>query len=358
MGTSYIQLSVDERIEIARLRADGYTLEAIGLCLHRHASTISRELRRNSQPTKQYAGGYAPVRAHELTQRRRRWDARFKRVREPALRTYVGEGLATGWPRAMGYSPEQISGRLARDNRTRTCPAELVGLSISHESIYRFVYYRSAQKDYWHRLLPRAKSRRGRFKRHRIGPSERIPGRVSVRQRDAQANTRQVFGHWEGDLMLFSTYGQAVLVAHERTSRVCFYRKQPDKQALNVFHALQQLFAPLPTQARRSITFDNGTEFSLHQRLNQELTMATYFCDTYSPWQKGGVENAIGRARHDIPRKTDLARLSQDALDGIARKHNHTPRKCLNYQTPAEVFLQHLNTLHFNCESTFPPARE
>ena len=352
MGTSYTQLSVDERIELARLRADGYTLEAIGLCLNRHASTISRELRRNSQPTKQYAGGYAPVRAHELTQRRRRWDARYKLVREPALQTYVGKCLATG------YSPEQISGRLARDNRTRDCPAELLGLSISHESIYRFVYYRSAQKDYWHRLLPRAKSRRGRFKRDRIGPSERIPGRVSIAERDAQVNTRQTFGHWEGDLMLFSTYGQAVLVAHERTSRVCFYRKQPDKQALHVFDALHQLFEPLPQAARRSITFDNGTEFSLHQRLNQELNMTTYFCDTYSPWQKGGVENAIGRARRDIPRKTDLATLSQHDLDRIARKHNNTPRKCLDYQTPAESFLQHLNALHFNCESISPPSRE
>jgi transposase, IS30 family len=352
MGTSYTQLSVDERIELARLRTDGYTLEAIGLCLNRHASTISRELKRNSKPTKQYAGGYAPVRAHELSERRRRWNARFKLVREPALRTYVGEGLA------MGCSPEQISGRLARDNRTRTCAVELQGLSISHESIYRFIYYRSAQKDYWHRLLPRAKSRRGRFKHNRIGPSERIPGRVSINEREAKANTRQTFGHWEGDLMLFSTYGQAVLVAHERTSRVCFYRKQPNKQALNVFHALHQLFMPLPPAARRSITFDNGTEFSLHQRLNQELNMATYFCDKYSPWQKGGVENAIGRARRDIPRKIDLAGLNQSDLDRIAQKHNHTPRKCLNYQTPAEAFLQHLNTLHFNCESTFPLSRE
>jgi transposase, IS30 family len=352
MGTSYTQLSVDERIEIARLRTDGYSFETIGKRLGRHASTISRELRRNSQPTKQYVGGYKPMRAHQLAERRRRWDARFKLVREPALRTYVGEGLA------MGYSPEQISGRLARDNRTRDCPAQLQGLSISHESIYRFIYYRSAQKDYWHRLLPCAKSRRGRFKRNRTGPSERIPGRVSINEREAKANTRQTFGHWEGDLMLFSTYGQAVLVAHERTSRVCFYRKQPNKQALNVFSALHQLFTPLPPAARRSITFDNGTEFSLHQRLNQELNMATYFCDTYSPWQKGGVENAIGRARRDIPRKTDLARLNQSDLDRIARKHNHTPRKCLSYQTPAEVFLQHLNALHFNCESTFPPARE
>ncbi len=352
MGTSYTQLSVDERIELARLRADGYSLEAIGLCLKRHASTISRELHRNSQPTKQYDGGYQPLRAEALAQRRRRWDARYKLVREPALRTYVGECLA------MGYSPEQISGRLAQLHRTRTCPAALLGLSISHESIYRYVYYRSAQKDYWRRLLPRAKSRRGRFKRNRIGPSERIPGRVSVKTRDAQANTRQAFGHWEGDLMLFSTYGQAVLVAHERTSRVCFYRKQPDKQALHVVQTLQQWFAPLPSAARRSITFDNGTEFSLHQRLNQQLHMATYFCDTYSPWQKGGVENAIGRARRDLPRKTDLAELSQHELDRLARKHNHTPRKCLGYLTPAESFLQHLNALHFNCESTSPLPRE
>lgn len=350
MGTSYTQLSAEERIEIGHLRAAGHSLAFIGSKLGRSASSISRELRRNAKPTKKYAGGYEPLRAHELALRRRRWDARFKLAREHALRHYVGECLA------MGCSPEQISGRLALENANSSAAPELAGLCISHEAIYRYIYHRSGQKDYWHRLLPRAKARRGRFQRKR-GPSELIAGRVSVREREAKANAREVFGHWEGDLMLFSTYGQALLVAHERRSRACFLRKQPNKTAALVHHSLRQLFAPLPKWARRSIAFDNGSEFSQHQRLNVELDMSTYFCDQHSPWQKGGIENAIGRARRDLPRKCDLSTLTQAQLDLIAQKYNNTPRKCLGYRTPAEVFLQQLQALHFNRERTSPPAR-
>jgi IS30 family transposase len=85
--------------------------------------------------------------------------------------------------------------------------------------------------------------------------------------------------------------------------------------------------------------------------------MATYFCDTHSPWQKGGIENAIGRLRRRLPRKTDLATLPDHELDAIVLSYNTTPRKCLGYRTPAEVFSQLLETLHFNRESTSPPAR-
>src|ERR1044071_6068881 len=78
--------------------------------------------------------------------------------------------------------------------------------------------------------------------------------------------------------------------------------------------------------------------------------MRTFFCDPHAPWQKGGVENAIGRMRRGLPRKTDLATLSHQPLLCLLRAYNHTPRKCLNYKTPAEVFTRDL--LHFKCEST------
>ena len=150
MGQCYGQLSLEERVEIYRLHAGGRSQNEIASALDRAPSTISRELRRNSRPTKVWNGGYEPVRAQQLAERRRRWDGRFKLARQTDLRNCVGESLA------MGHSPEQIAGRLAQEHGR---------VIISHESIYRFIYHRAAQKDCWHRLLPRHKRRRGRRRR-------------------------------------------------------------------------------------------------------------------------------------------------------------------------------------------------
>ena len=140
MGQSYEHLRLRERVEIELWRRAGCSLRWIGRRLGRSASTISRELRRNARPTKQWRATYAGERAHALAKRRRRWDARFKLARQPDLCALVRQSLA------MGHSPEQIAGRLTREQGRRI---------ISHASIDRFIYHRSAQKDHWHRLLPR-----------------------------------------------------------------------------------------------------------------------------------------------------------------------------------------------------------
>src|ERR1700704_1850679 len=126
MGQCYGQLSLEERVEIYRLHAGGRSQNEIASALERAPSTISRELRRNSRPTKVWMGGYEPVRAQQLAERRRRWDGRFKLARQPDLRNCVGKSLA------MGHSPEQIAGRLALEHGR---------VIISHESIYRFIYH-------------------------------------------------------------------------------------------------------------------------------------------------------------------------------------------------------------------------
>src|SRR5260370_36813630 len=130
MGKCYGQLSLEERVEIYRLHAGGRSQNEIASALDRAPSTISRELRRNSRPSKVWTGGYEPVRAQRLAERRRRWDGRFKLARQPDLRDGGGNNLA------MGHSPEQISGRLALENR----PA-----IMSHESICRFSHHRATQ---------------------------------------------------------------------------------------------------------------------------------------------------------------------------------------------------------------------
>ncbi len=299
-------------------------MRSIAARLDRSASTISRELRRNARTTKQWSGPYDGERAHGLTARRRRWNARFKLARQPDLAADVRQRLA------MGQSPEQIAGRLARE-QGRTI--------ISHESIYRFIYHRADQPDpSWYRLLPRRKSRRGRLAGPGGSLSKLIKQRVSITERPPEVAERQVAGHWEADLMLFGKRNRALLVLHERLCRYTVLVKIPDKTADTVGQKLVAFFASLPEALRASVTFDNGGEFARHHRLGEELAIPTYFCDPHKPWQKGGIENAIGRMRRYLPSTTDLEALPTDGIDIVMRRYNDTPRKILGYTTPAELF--------------------
>jgi len=325
MGEDYGQLSLEERIEIYRLHAAGKSRRSIATGLGRSASTISRELRRNSVRTKAWPGGYEPVRAHHLAERRRRWDCRFKLERQPDLRDRVRDGLAMGW------SPEQIAGRLTLENG-RTL--------ISPESIYRFIYHRSAQKDYWHRLLPRAKHKRGRPGRLGGSMVDIIKHRRPLSERPAEVQDRQRPGHWEADFMLFAQCGQSILVAHERSSRFTIIQRPRDRKAQTTAQHLACMLMAMPQAMRRTITFDNGPEFAQHHQLADRIGIQTYFCDVRSPWQKGGIENAIGRLRRFLPRKTNLDAIDQASILAAAHQYNHTPRKCLDFKTPAEAFSQ------------------
>jgi len=337
MERKYEHLSLEERNTIARLRADGQSFRKIAASLGRSASSISREINRNQGRQV----GYRPVYADE-----RAWARRWrgsKMARQPGLQKLVLDRLSGGW------SPEQIAGRLER---------EKADLRISHESIYRFIYAQIARtNDYaWRRYLPRGKSKRGWYRRPHQ-PVHHISDRVSIEQRPLYIEKRRQKGHWETDLLHPRKSGAAVLVAVERASRFVLLAKQPGKHAAPVAEQLTNWFSPMPSGLRRSLTQDNGPEFFLHHRLNP-IGVKTYFCHPHHPWQKGSVENMNGRLRRYIPLGTDPESFSNDDLQALARRLNHTPRKCLGFKTPAEVFLPLLQPLHFKCESTFPLARE
>src|SRR5580698_8769873 len=333
MGRSYEQLSLDDRCEIARLQGNGCSVRQIATALDRSPSTVSRELKRNGGAQV----GYKPSYAQQQT-RARRWKG-SRLERDESLRAAVMERLASGW------SPEQIAGRLAREQGRKV---------ISYESIYRFIYAQLARtKDYrWRRYLPRGKSKRGCRGRKGGGSPNFIEGRVSLAERPIEAADRGTCGHWEADLMMFAKYGQAVLTVHERKSRLLLAIRLTSKKADGVARHLLDLFGAMPPSSRQTVTFDNGTEFARHLAL-QSLAIETFFCDPYAPWQKGGIENAIGRMRRFIPRKTDLATLSRGRFRDLIAVYNNTPRKCLDFNTPAETFAQ---LLHFECESTSRPS--
>ena len=146
-----------------------------------------------------------------------------------------------------------------------------------------------------------------------------------------------------------------VLTLHERRSGLYMAQRLPSKAADPVADALTQVLSAFPAQWRQSITFDNGTEFARHYRL-QQLGFETFYCNTRSPWKKGGVENAISRLRRGLPRKTDLSTVPPERFTQLVQATNNTPRKCLEYRTPAEIFANEV--LHLKCESTFPCSWE
>jgi IS30 family transposase len=330
MGQYYDHFTRQERSEIARLRQAGRSIRQIAADLDRSASSISRELKRNHGAQVGYKADYAQQQA-----RARRWTgSRLQRNAE--LRSLVLDRLKLGW------SPEQIAGWLNRQKAATT---------ISHESIYRFIYaqIRRTNDGAWRNYLPRARYKRG-WRGRRASPASLIKDRISITLRPQAVEHRRTFGHWEGDLMLFAAPGQAILVGLERKSRVVLLAKQPSKASQPAVGKLAAWFRPLDRRLRKTITLDNGTEFAQHFVLTDELAIRTFFCDPHSPWQKGAIENAIGRLRRSLPRKTNLNTIDDVLLSAYVAAYNNTPRKCLGFKSPAQVFLAQV--LHFKCEST------
>ena len=328
----YRQLSIEERCEIARLRAEGASVREVARRLDRAASTVTRELRRNASPT----GGYRPSVAHDRAWGRRWCGPRLERDEE--LRADVLGRLR------RGCSPEQVAGQLARAEGRKV---------ISYESVYRFVYGQSTRgKDYgWRRYLPQGKWKRGRRGRKGGSSASFISLRRPIAERPLAAADHQTCGHWEADTMLFGRSGEVVLALHERHSRLVIAARAPSKAAGPIAETIAGVLGPLPPVFRQTVTFDNGTEFAV-------ITSSTVWASRPSsatPTRRGGVENAIGRLRRFLPRKTVLADVSEERFTLIMQTYNNTPRKCLGYRTPAEVFMAQV--LHFKCESTFPLSR-
>jgi IS30 family transposase len=326
--SNYTHLCPSERDQIAELKAQGFGPTAISRAIGRDKSTISRELRRNAHVD----GAYRPVFAEGSYRFRRQREALLEK--DDRLRRFVLDRLAEGW------TPEQITGWLKRGIE--------IGLpALSTETIYAFIF-RSGQKaqKLW-RYLTRRKASRGRRARR---SKDQITGKTHISERSEAANTRDEAGHWEGDLVICKN-NRPLLVLHERKTRLTIMTRLASKTAAETVTAITGILTQLDPRMRRSMTFDNGGEFAQHSLLKDALKMATYFCDAYASWQKGGIENANGRIRRWLPRQTDLDELSDEDIQDVAMTINLTPRKCLGFRSPAEAFLNELGkslTIRFN----------
>ena len=306
MEKRYTHLCCAERDEIFRLLKDGISRRKIAQHLKRDVATISREIRRN-----QNSLGYLPDTAQrKATTRRKR--GRFKIDRYPELKSALLEGLAKRW------SPEQIAAFCY--GKTTFC----------HETIYRYIYHSPyAIKFGLYTCLWREKPRRTK-RRYRKSRSK-IPDRISIHQRSEHINNRKHYHHWEADLVHFGKQKQNLITAVERKSRFLLIVNNPDgKQAESVAARLGAAIAPYRP---KSITLDNGMEFAEHR----SLPAKTYFCDPYSSWQKGSVENANGLIRRFLP-KSYRGEITHEMLENIQHLINNRPRKCLGWKSPVEIF--------------------
>ena len=318
----YRQMSLEERIKIAQLWQSKSSITQIAKVLGRSVSTVSRELRRNEAPP----GEYWPDTAQRKTLDRRQRLGLLDRNHR--LQVFVRDKLCHHY-----WTPEQIAGWLT--HRQSKLP------SLSHETIYAWLYKPLQRKEKLWKFLPRHKAKRG-LRKSRGAGAHRIPNRISISERPHEIETKKVFGHWEGDLMAFQKNSQHILVLRERKSM--FTRSVPlaSKHAALTAQSLIKVMEEIPPRARQSLTIDNGNEFAAHETWLKEIGLPSYFCDPYASWQKGGIENTNGRLRRDLPRNSNIHTMPSEDFDETIDNYNSTPRKSLGWLTPTEAFNKNL----------------
>lgn len=318
---SYRQLTLDERYQIQALCNQRMCLAAIARQLGRHRSTIARELERNSIYNEGRAAYYHAEPARRKTAQRRAQKGRLERKIQGELQTLVEQKLRLAW------SPEQVSGRLWREQ----------GIRVSHETIYQHVIRDSKENSGTLRYCLRF----GGYKHHRLRKStqaERTRERKHhIEDRPAEANNRLELGHWERDCVVGTRGGAALLTMVDRKSRYSRIRRVARLDSDEVAAATLDALAGI-RRITKTLTNDNGAEFGRDQRLSERLNAPIYFCTPSSPWQRGSVENLNGLIRQFVRKRTSIDALRADLPAALEDTLNHRPRKTLGFRTPHEVF--------------------
>jgi IS30 family transposase len=316
---AYHHITDTQRLEIGILRKKNYSLREIADEIGCNFSSVSREIARN-RLRKKYDGKAAKIKAR---QRRRYSKFQGMKVRDhPELQAFIVAHLMKGW------TPEEIGGRLKK--KQKTLPY------ISAKGIYKWLYSVHGQKYCPLLCSQQSKPKKRRPKAQR----SMIPNRVGIEERPEEANKRSTFGHGETDTMVSgkrhdSTAALAVL--HERKARFTRLKKIPNMKPKSMTHALKKMGKSLKLS---TLTYDNGIENRDHETVANTLKISTYFCNLYHSWEKGGVENTIGRIRRYIPKGSNLADFSDRDIAKIEHWLNHTPRKCLDWSTPYEIMIE------------------
>ncbi len=319
MGKQYSHLTFLDRQIIDKLllqgRSKAFIAEHLGVSL----STIYRELQRNNRVNARNGKFYySSWIAQRFYIRRRQRPSKLNQ--DKALRDIVYKKLRSGW------SPWQIEWHIRY---------EVPDLqNITHETIYRHIYGHWTRRNEFTPHL-----RRKRLARIKHGSrKKREMDKYPLSYRPEAVNKREIFGHWECDLMVFKKGMKGNLITlTERQSRYSISIKNPDRKshptAFGIITALKKIKSYV-----HSITFDQGTEFSQFELIKDCLETKIYFCAPASPHEKGGIENRNGVIRTVYPRNHDIMKTPQKEIDSVIASINERPMLCLNYRSPKKLF--------------------
>ncbi len=306
-------LTTEERDRIAQLKYRGANQKEIARALKRSPATISRELRRNRTGTEYYAGM-----AQQHAERRRRERPIIRKMDNPEINQAVRHGVTQYW------SPEQIAGRL----KLESCDGER---QLTARTIYNWIQ-RDEYREHWRSFL----RRRGK----RPFPRRKPAGvGAPIDQRPDVIEERLRLGDFEGDTVLGPPGRGGLATLVDRKSRYTIIVKIRSKDAHHVHQKIKERVKELHEERRRSITFDNGTEFARCRRLEKHLGMELYFAEPGCPHQRGTNENTNGLIRQYFPKGTDFRDVTHYEVREVEHLLNDRPRECLGYRTPNEVFF-------------------
>jgi transposase, IS30 family len=318
---SYHHINQYERDRIQRLLDEGADEAAVARVLGRDKSTIGREIERNRRTRgkitavnkQQYEAGTAGHKAYAKRLYAKHKGKKIESNRD--LRQYIIRGLKKNW------GPDEISGSMKVEQQP---------FYASKTTIYEWLYSEWGQAYTKYLYTKRHKPKPRKLKTEKV----MIPDRTGIEQRPETVNDRSEYGHHEADTIVSgkSSGGRAALAVDvERKSRLVSARKTPNLKPKTFSGAMRKIKNKFTCM--KSVTYDNGIENKDHASLEVE----DYFCDPYSSWQKGGVENANRMIRRYIPKGTNLDNISPQKLAYVVRIINNKPRKILGYKSALQI---------------------
>lgn len=316
-------LTQSERFYIEKRRSEGVSQSAIARELNVSRSTVSRELRRNTDPA--FNGLYSSRRAQTLAGARRQPlspEKAFNRLSQET-QDFIHRELA------LHTSPEVISGRLRLK----------LGISVSKNTLYRHIHRDRLAGGKLYLQLPH----RGKGYRYDTGEPRRspIPDRVGIEYRPAEAELKQHPGHFEIDTVFGKEQASFLLTAVDKATRQVIIRKLPNKRAESVVEAFRDIVASTFCEFK-TLTADNGPEFAQHKQITHITGADVFFARPYHSWERGLNEHTNGLIRRFYPKGTDFNGVSDEEIAQLEHVLNTRGRKSLGYASPNEVFLAHL----------------
>lgn len=317
----YTHFTIEEREKSRVMFEKGFSIRAIAKELNRSPSSVKREFERNSNKDGTYSANAAEKR---YRQRRKSCGRKPMLVSDSPMKDYVIHRLEQQW------SPEEISGRAKVEKKE---------FSISYNTIYRAVAAGYIPKTYRKNFRLKHIKNRKRKKDDKRG---NIADRVMIADRPEYINNRSEFGHWEADTVLGKRGTGCLGTLVERKCGYLISFKIPHRRDDVFKTACVNAFSEVPTLLKKSMTVDNGTEFTSHKELSAETNMDIYFCDPYSPWQRGSNENTNHLLRQYFPKGSSFNDFDDKQLAFVVSLLNNRPRKRLGFKTPNEVLSSYL----------------